>query len=102
MSRADEVEEIIKNKNKTAPRISLEDVESVIVSETYTILPSGKCMVCELTTTNGHTVRGEASCVSIENFDDSIGRIISRDNARDKVFALEGYLLQQRLFENSK
>jgi len=39
------------------------------VGSTFVTLESGKCMVCELTLRKGFTVRGEASCVSKENFD---------------------------------
>lgn len=34
---------------------------------------------------------------SPENFDEQIGHKIARDNARGKIWALEGYLLRQRL-----
>ena len=81
-----------------APRLTPDDIDRVIVSETYTTLPSGKVMVCELTLRNGFTVRGEASVVSKANFKEEIGRQISRENARNKVWELEGYLLQQFLW----
>jgi hypothetical protein len=51
-------------------------------------------MICELTLANGFTVRGEAAVVSKANFDEEIGKDISRKNARNKVWELEGYLLQ--------
>lgn len=81
-----------------APRLTPDDIDAVIVSETYTTLPSGNVMVCELTLRNGFTVRGEASVVSKANFKEEIGRQISRENARNKVWELEGYLLQQFLW----
>ena len=57
-------------------------------------------MVCELTLQNGFTVRGEAAVVSKSNFNEEVGRKISRENARNKVWELEGYLLQQRLYDD--
>jgi flavin-binding protein dodecin len=98
-SSEQEVEKAIQQSGATAPRLTPNDIDAAIVSETYTTLPSGKVMVCELTLRNGFTVRGEAATVSKANFDDGIGRRISRANARDKVWELEGYLLQQRLSE---
>lgn len=53
-------------------------------------------MICELTLQNGFTVRGEAAVVSKANFDSEIGKTISRKNACDKIWQLEGYLLQQQ------
>ena len=55
--------------------------------------------MCCLTLQNGFTVTGESACASPENFDAELGRKIARDNARNKIWALEGYLLKQRLSE---
>lgn len=90
-----ELENLIKQKHLNAPRITPDWIDSRIVNETYTKLPSGKAMICELTLVNGFTVRGEAAVVSKENFNEEIGMTISRKNARDKIWELEGYLLQE-------
>jgi hypothetical protein len=92
-----EVEKEIQARGLNAPRLCPEDIEAVIVGETYTKLPSGKCLICELTLRNGFTVRGEAACVSKENFNEDIGRMVSREDAKGKVWGFEGYLLQERL-----
>jgi len=99
MSDEQEIEQKLVDKGLNAPRLSPEKIDAVIVSESFTVLPSGKCMVCELTLKNGFTVRGESAAVSKANFDEEIGRDISRNNARDKVWGFEGYLLQQRLHD---
>ena len=91
------IEKEIIDKGLDAPRLSPSIIDAVIVSETFTELPSGKCLICELTLRNGFTVRGESSCVSKENFDIGIGMKISRENARDKVWGFEGYLLQDKI-----
>lgn len=91
------IEKAIQDKGLTAPRVTPERVDSVIVSETYTVLPNGKVMVCELMLRNGFSVRGEASAVSKENFDIEIGRKVSRAKACDQIWQLEGYLLQECL-----
>jgi len=95
------IEQQIQAKGLTAPRITPADIDAAIVGETFTVLPSHKVMVCELTLRNGFTVRGEAATVSKANFDHEIGKRISSKNAREKVWELEGYLLQQRLHEQS-
>ena len=94
-----QIEQEIQAKGLTRPRLTPQDVDDAIKHETYTTLPSGKVMVCELTLQNGFTVRGEAAVVSKENFNEDIGRKISRENARNKIWELEGYLLQQRLHD---
>lgn len=95
------IENEIQAKGLKTPRICPADIDRVITGETFTVLPSGKAMVCELTLRNGFTVLGEAATVSKEKFNTEIGEKISRENARNKVWKLEGYLLQQFLFERS-
>jgi Phage protein (N4 Gp49/phage Sf6 gene 66) family len=92
-----DLEELISSKAK-APRISESHIDSVIVGKTFTTLPSGKVMICEITLTNGFTVRGEAAVVNKENFNQEIGERISFGNARQKIWELEGYLLQEATF----
>ncbi len=90
------VEQKIQEKKLEAPRLTPADIDAKIVNVTYTNLPSKKTVVCEITLENGYTVRGDAACVSPENFDQEIGNGIAFKNARDKIWQLEGYLLQER------
>lgn len=99
MSNEQQIEKEIQDKGLNAPRLSPADIDAAIVSETYTVLPSGKAMVCELILRNGFSVRGESACVSKANFNEEIGRKISYEDARNKVWMLEGYLLQDRLHD---
>lgn len=92
-------EEAITEKALTAPRITPDHVESVIVGEKYVVLPSGKGVLCELTLKNGYTVHGIAPVVSKVNFSEEIGRRVSREKAVKEIWPLEGYLLQQKLFD---
>lgn len=94
-----EVEQEIQEKGLNAPRLTPEDISDVILFESFTVLPSGKAMICELILKNGFSVRGESSCVSKENFNFEIGKKVAREDARSKVWMLEGYLLQERLFQ---
>ena len=89
-------EEMIQAKGLKAPRLTPADIDAAIVGVTYTKMPSGKCLICELTLRNGFTVRGEAACVSPVNFDQQVGEKVSYANAREKIWLLEGYLLQER------
>lgn len=96
MEHEKKIEKEIQEKGLNAPRLSPAGIDAVIVDKTFTNLPSGKCVVCEITLKNGFTVRGESACVSPENFDQHIGNEIAFKNARDKVWQLEGYLLQEK------
>jgi len=89
------VEKKAKEKGLNAPRLTPDDINAKIKGTTFTNLPSGKCVVCEITLVNGFTVRGESACVSPANFDQEIGNGIAQTHARGKIWQLEGYLLQE-------
>jgi hypothetical protein len=96
------IEQQIQAKGLTAPRLTPENIDAVILGEAYHVFPDSTLTVCCLYLANGYTVTGESAAASKENFDRGIGRKIARANARDKIWALEGYLLRQRLFETNK
>lgn len=86
----------------TAPRITEEHLDSVIVSAQYWQPEGTTLTVCALELKNGTHVIGESACVSAENFDVEIGKKIAYQNAREKIWALEGYLLKQSLHEGAR
>jgi len=92
------VEQEIQDKGLLAPRVTPDMVEEVIEGEEYHVFAGTQLTVCCLTLRNGFTVTGESACVSPENFDADLGKRIARDNAKNKIWALEGYLLKDRLY----
>lgn len=113
-----QVEQDIQAAGKTAPRVTPADIDAVVTSEFYFTAAEGVegasghrpnsvragtalglLTFCVLVLRNGFTVTGESACASPENFDPEIGRKIARDNARQKIWQLEGYLLKQRLHD---
>jgi hypothetical protein len=95
------IEKEIQDKGLNAPRLTPALIDAAVASATYTVLPSGRATICEMTLRNGYVVLGESLCVSIENFDAEIGQKIAYQNARDKIWALEGYLLRQKLHDEA-
>lgn len=67
-------------------RLSLADANREIMGESYTILPSGTAIVCELTMLNGHKEHGIANVVDIKNFSFEEGKKAARGKALDGVF----------------
>lgn len=94
----DSIEREIQEKNLNAPRLTPGLIDSVIDSTDYHVFGDTCLTVCCLTLKNGFTVTGESACASPENFDESIGRKIAFEQARNKIWMLEGYLLKQKLF----
>lgn len=113
------IEDEIKAKGLTAPRVTPADIEANIKGEYY--IPVGRavqaCMdeqdeltrlsgahaelglltICVLVLRNGFTVTGESACASPENFDAELGRKIARANAVNKIWPLMGYALKEKL-----
>jgi hypothetical protein len=95
-----QVEELIKAKGLTAPRVTPEQIDNQIVGEHYHVFPGSTLTVCALELRNGFYVVGESAAASAENYDPELGRKIARDRARSKIWALEGYLLRSRLHDS--
>jgi hypothetical protein len=93
-------EEMFKRHNVTAPRVTAEHIESVIAKTEFFRL-SDVLTVCVLTLVNGFSVRGESACASPENYRQEIGEKFAREDAVRKIWPLEGYLLKQRLHEQT-
>jgi hypothetical protein len=123
MIMKDPIEQAIQDKGLTAPRVTPADIDAEIKSTHYFTAWEGAQLThwskpgateedepdrngplslltfCVLILRNGFTVTGESACVSPENFDAEIGRQVARENAINKIWPLEGYLLKQRLHE---
>jgi len=94
-----EIEKEIQEKGLTAARITPDRIDEVIAKEDYHVFEGSQLTVCCLTLENGFTVTGESACASPENFNAEIGCKIAKENARNKIWALEGYALKQKLHE---
>ena len=99
MAQHDEqaIEKAIQDKGLNAPRLTPDMIDAQIVEERFYVFPGTTMTVCALTLKNGFQVIGESAAASPENFNEEIGRKIARDNARNKIWALEGYTLRNRL-----
>lgn len=73
------------------------DVKAMIRSTTFTQLPSGSAIVCEITLHNMHTVHGIANVVDMENYDEDLGRKAAEAKAIDRLFELLAYDLHTKM-----
>ncbi len=81
----------------TRPRVTLERIQSRINKTEF--IHHGLLTLCVLTLANGFTVTGESACVDPGNYNAGIGDRIAKDNAVQKIWPLEGYLLAEALFQ---
>ena len=90
------IERELQAKGLTALRVTLQHIDSLIL-KTYYHVPEGTTLtICVLTLKNGFNVVGESACVNPLNFDPLIGMTLAHENAKNKIWALEGYLLAER------
>lgn len=91
------IEQEIQAKGLTAPRLTPADIDATIKRVEYYHVAGTTTTVCMIVTRNGFVVTGKSACVSPENFNQSLGRRIAYDDARSRIWELEGYLLRDRL-----
>lgn len=80
--------------------VTYQQVLDEIVGKAFTILPSKRTMVCEITLKNGFTVTGESSVVDAENFVRELGEKYSYEKAMDKVWMILGYKCRERMYQD--
>lgn len=56
-----------------------------------------KLTLAFVTMKNGYEIVGESACVDPANFDAKLGEQYALENAIEKIWPLEGYLLQEKL-----
>lgn len=109
----DAIEQEIRHKGLTAPRITPADIEANIADERYFTAADGVresdgsdpdkghplslLTFCVLVLRNGFTVVGKSACASPENFDAELGRKIARADAVNQIWPLMGYALRSSL-----
>ena len=96
------IENEIQAKGLNAPRLTPAKIDAAIAKEQYHVFEGSCLTVCCLTLQNGFTVTGESACASPANFNAELGQKIAREKARDKIWALEGYLLKNRLYNEAR
>ena len=117
---ADPIQNEIKAKGLTAPRVTPADIKAEIASEHFFTAAEGnnasslppevqppapsnhplnRLTFCVLVLRNGFTVTGESACASPENFDAELGRKIARQNAVNKIWPLLGFSLRDAIYE---
>lgn len=81
------------------PKVTEESIKALVVEEAYHRFPGTTVTVCCLTLANGYNSVGVSACADPANFDAEYGMKLAREEAANKVWALEGYLLRQRLHD---
>jgi hypothetical protein len=82
-----------------ANKLSVEYLESRIKTVEY-MQVRDRMIMCFITMVNGYEVTGEAYVADPANHVEEKGRRVAYNNAFDKLWSLEGYLLKERMMES--
>lgn len=86
--------------NNTVTKAQLDDL--VAKSSVEYAVFGNKLTVAVITLPSNFKVTGEASCVDASNFDKERGEKYALENAVEKLWELEGYLLAERLYHRAE
>lgn len=79
--------------------VSIESIKDKIAKVEYYPWPDSTLTICVITMQNGYSVRGESACVDMAAYNPAKGKLYAYEDAFRKIWALEGYLLKQQMFD---
>lgn len=79
--------------------VTMQGILDKIKGCTHTRMPDGRTTVCQLELENGYTVNGISACVDVSNYNQALGEKYAYEDALNKIWPLEGYLLAEKLKE---
>lgn len=83
--------------------VTKEDLDDLVAKSSVEYAVFGdKLTVAVITLPNNFKVTGESSCVDANNFDKALGEKYALENAVEKLWELEGYLLAWRLHSRNE
>jgi hypothetical protein len=79
--------------------VSASDIHARIKATAYHLLPGTTTTICQITLVNGFTVLGQSACVDPTKYNQALGEKYSFEDAFNKIWPLEGYLLTERRYQ---
>lgn len=89
-----------QHETKKRTSVSLNDIEAKVTRTVFTVLPDTTTTICQLFMENGYVVLGTSACVDKTKYNQALGEKFAYEDAINKAWPLEGYLLSQQLFES--
>lgn len=86
---------MVREPQYHAPYVDESDLEEMIVQEEYYVFPDTTMTVCNLKLRCGFCVIGTSACINKMNFDEDYGRHLAREDAKRKLWELEGYRIKR-------
>lgn len=78
--------------------VSLNDIQAKVQKTVYTVLPDTTTTICQLFMENGYVILGTSACVDPTKYNQALGEKYAYEDAINKAWPLEGYLLAEEIF----
>ena len=80
--------------------VTQEQIDALLANaQVETVTAAGKCTIVVVALQNGFVLVESSACVDPANYDIEIGHNICMKKIKDKLWELEGYALQKKLYE---
>lgn len=90
--------EIIQHRTS----VTLPGMQAKVQKTVYTVLPDTTTTICQLFMENGYVILGTSACVDPAKFNKALGEKYAYEDAINKAWPLEGYLLAEEIFQRNK
>jgi hypothetical protein len=80
-------------------KVTANDLFDKIKKVQYIRIPDTTTTICYLTMQNGFTILGQSGCVDPKEYNAALGEKYAYENAVEKIWQLEGYLLAERRYQ---
>ncbi len=85
---------------KATPTVTQERIDDIMLNSIFDVQTVfDKCTVVSCQLPNGFVIVESSACVSPENYDEEMGAEICYDKIERKIWELEGYRLQEELYQ---
>lgn len=89
-------------EDKVRTSVCITDIENKIKQVVFSVLPDTTTTICQLFMENGYVILGTSACVDKTKYNKALGDKYAYEDAINKAWPLEGYLLAQERFEYAK
>lgn len=88
-----------ENLDMIPHKVTMGDILAKIRKAQYLNIPGSTTVICYLTMQNGFTVLGQSACVDPKEYNVALGEKYAYEDAVEKIWQLEGYLLAERRYQ---
>ena len=102
MARKNAIDKSLNGEEHMTTTVTLNAMQDRIKKVSYHLMPGTTTTFCQVDMINGYTVWGMSACVDPSKYNQSLGEKYSYEDAMNKLWPLEGYLLAEEIYAKEK